>query len=117
MTPHTDMSYRSEAAEASAARLQDQSPLEVYGWASDNHRLDDAPAVIVNPEATALTLLSWGLGQVQQCNVLLDALSRGDGSQEYDSRVTAGMLHFLKQAETVLSRGVEKSRGAEGARL
>ena len=117
MTTHSDVSHRSRVAEDSAVGSDGPPPVEVYGWASDNHRLDDAPAVIVNPKATALTLLSWGLGQVQQCNVLLDALSRGDGSQEYDIRVTAGMLHFLKQAETVLSRGVEKSRGAEGAHL
>ena len=87
-------------------------PVEVFGWASDNYADQGPPAVIVNPQASALTLLSWALGQLEQCNAALDAAgcSRGTRDAEWDTgRV---VQHFSVQAETVLRAGIERLRAS-----
>ena len=78
-------------------------PIEVRGWASDNYVLIGRPAVIVNPQADVLSLLSWGLGHLEQLKVLLDS-REGESGQRSDVAV----CHFLEQAETVIRAGVEK---------
>ena len=83
-------------------------PVEVFGWASDNYSDDGPPAVIVNPEASALTLLSWGIGQLEQCNAMLDALGCARGTRDALEDVDKAVRHFSVQAETVLRAGIEK---------
>ena len=87
-----------------------ESPL--HGWASTNYTLsEDPPAVLINPEADALTLLSWGFGQLQQCNAVLDALSAaGRDMPETSAQGVSAVLHFSAQAESVLRAGIEKLR-------
>lgn len=82
--------------------------VEVFGWASDNYADDGPPAVIVNPQASALTLLSWGLGQLAQCNAILDGLGYVRGSRDVPEDVAPAVRHFSVQAETVLRAGVER---------
>ena len=81
--------------------------VEVRGWASDNSSDGQSPAVIVSPDATALSLLSWGVGQLQQCNVLLNMLGDAENSPACANRLADSALHFLLQAETVLHAGIE----------
>lgn len=81
--------------------------VEVRGWASDNSSDGQSPAVIVSPDATALSLLSWGVGQLQQCNVLLNMLGDTEESSVGIHRLADSALHFLLQAETVLHAGIE----------
>ena len=47
----------------------------LMGWAGDMHSYPgDAPAVIVNPEATPAALLGWAVGQLSQLNLLLEVM-------------------------------------------
>jgi len=88
---------------------------DLHGWASTNYTLtDDPPPVLINPDADALTLLSWGFGQLQQCNALLDVLC-GFGSDSPDGdcsrKALQALLHFTVQAESVMQVGMEKLHG------
>jgi len=85
---------------------------DLHGWASTNYTLsEDPPAVLINPEADALTLLSWGFGQLQQCNAVLDALSAaGLEMPETSAQGVGAVLHFSAQAEQVLKVGIERLR-------
>jgi hypothetical protein len=79
----------------------------VRGWSSENCSEDQSPAVIVNPDATPLSLLSWGVDQLQQCNALLNMLGDVEQTSTSMSRLADSALHFLLQAETVLHAGIE----------
>ncbi|MBN9407778.1 MAG: hypothetical protein J0H69_01390 [Burkholderiales bacterium] len=85
-------------------------PLALHGWASDNYTLASGPpAVLINPEADALTLLSWGFGQLQQCTAVLDAVSIARRAAPEGSAPALGaVLHFAAQSQSVLQAGIEK---------
>jgi hypothetical protein len=70
--------------------------------------IDDQPAVVVNLNADALTMLSWGFGQLQQVSVALNDLSAAGYSHDPSHKTLGCLLHFLMQAETVLRTGIEK---------
>ncbi len=84
--------------------------VEVRGWASDNFVIDERPAVVINPDADALSLLSWGFGQLQQVNVAMGELSAAGYSHDPSHKTLGCLLHFSMQAETVLRAGLEKVR-------
>lgn len=76
----------------------------VTGWAG---RLDvpryEAPAVIVNPEASTAALLAWALGQTEQVNAVLEALATGSADDGLAVSTLAGAVqHFNEQVHAVL---------------
>ncbi|MBN9411936.1 MAG: hypothetical protein J0H69_22555 [Burkholderiales bacterium] len=97
--------YESEPQGERTRRL-----VEVRGWASDNFVIDEQPAVVINLEADALALLSWGFGQLQQVNVALGELSAAGYSHDPSHKTLGCMLHFSMQAEAVLRVGIERLR-------
>ncbi|MGA0571276.1 hypothetical protein ACO2Q9_11220 [Variovorax sp. VNK109] len=81
--------------------------VEVRGWIPESSSVERCPAVIVNPDANPLSLLSWGIDQLQQCNALLKMLGDVEESPAHVGRLADSALHFLLQAETVLHAGIE----------
>jgi hypothetical protein len=78
----------------------------ITGWASGGNTFHDEheQAVVIGPDATASGLLSWGIGQLQQLNVLVDAVS---GATEHSgaidpAEVCGAIRHQLEQIEGAL---------------
>lgn len=92
------------AAPNSAVSLVERKRHAVHGWCSTvDLSSDEAPAVIVNPDASDAALVAWALGQVEQVNVVLAAVAAGSRSDVEDARLAASIQHFNEQAEAVLT--------------
>lgn len=91
--------------------------LAVQGWADSN--AGDDQAVIINPNASTRALVSWATAQVEQANVLLEAVGCGvDAAGVLDPGEVAGAIrHFTGQAEQVLKAACERAKadGLPGA--
>lgn len=108
--PCTCASRTSYIETADNVAIAARPPIQVRGWASDNFVVNEQPTVVIDPNADALSLLSWGFGQMQQVNVALSELSAAGYSHEMSQRTLGCLLHFSMQAETVLRAGIEKFR-------
>lgn len=80
-------------------------PAAVQGWACGS---DDAP-VIVNPSASKQALLTWGVAQLQQVNVMLSIIGAARHDAIYSpDEVCGAVRHFTEQAEAVLGEALRR---------
>lgn len=86
------------------------APIE--GWACDFHGMLARP-VIVNPEASAVSLLAWALGELSQLNAMLEGISdaAGDSATEV-TRLANATLHFTMQAHQAIEAAANRVAAA-----
>jgi hypothetical protein len=105
--------HPSSGADASAA----SESVAVKGWASSEWHQE--AAVIVNPEAQPIELVSWAAGQIEQTLVLASIIGTGATHPlDIDPAEVAGALrHPLEQALTVLRAAADKMFAGHSAQL
>jgi hypothetical protein len=88
------------------ANLTSQKLAPIAGWASSGTSIGDEheTSVVIGPDATASGLLSWSIGQIQQLNVLLDAINaaRHIGGVVDSAEICGSVRHQLQQVEAAL---------------
>lgn len=95
---------------------------QIAGWCSDLHspHLHTEATVVVGPEATSAGLLAWGIGQLQQLNILLTVIGCAQHTSPADPGELCGAIrHQLEQAmatiEAAADQLAEDARTAEAA--
>jgi hypothetical protein len=87
----------------------------VEGWASTNWI--EGPAVIVDPAAQPLALVSWAYGQIKQCVMLMQVIGCSTADLQIEpSEVCGAFRHPLEQALTVLEAAGHKLLAQGGER-
>ena len=83
--------------------------VSVEGWNSGNWtRSNDEGAVIINPKATPLELLSWAVGQLEQTIMLMEVIGTSHNHSSYEPADVVGALrHPAEQALVVLRRATD----------
>jgi hypothetical protein len=86
----------------------------VSGWANSNwSRSNDDPnndsPVILNPDASALDMVSWGVGQLEQTVMLMEIIGTSKNASNWDPADVAGALrNTAEQALIVLRSAADK---------
>ncbi|MFT3820479.1 MAG: hypothetical protein QM750_23180 [Rubrivivax sp.] len=82
-----------------------QQPIE--GWACD-YRDDEWP-VIADPKASAAALLAWGVGELSQLNILLEAANAASSAAGLQvSDVAGAALHFTQQVRQAMEAALAR---------
>jgi len=85
------------------------APIGVAGQANEQDTHDgDAPAVIVNPDASARTLMAWSLGQVEALRVMLVAAEDVDAGALSTGELASGAAALVEQVQAVLRAAVDR---------
>lgn len=96
------------AKEKSAASRAKVAYTPVLGWASGEWTQE--AAVVVNPDATPIQLLSWAIGQLEQTAFLMEVIGcmRDDGMTYDLSDVVGAIRHPTEQAVAVLRAAADQ---------
>lgn len=94
-----------QAAPASDTQASGEStePVEVEGWANSNWLTKCSP-VVLRPEASALDLLSWGIGQVEQAETIMLIMGSSHCDLDIEPGEATGPARMLTQQGLIALR-------------
>lgn len=92
----------------------------VEGWASGALCVNNESkkSVVIGPDATPAGLLSWGIGQLQQLTVLVDAIACSEDAigRLEPPQVCGAIKHQLSQIDSTLVAAAEMLAAERRAR-
>lgn len=89
------------------------APITAGYLAGCNIPSDEPPALIVNPDATALGLLGWCWGEVACLKSIVDALAMSEGGPIEIADLVGAALHRLEPLKSMLGHVITRV-AAEG---